>query len=167
MVQWVGLFSAPSLSSTVVCVVALTPGQAIDEALAPGWSSALSLFLAMAHRSQWALALPLRWALADAPHSGVMVGWALGLEWGWCCRRRWPLSGDPQDTSTHSTYSAKLPQGHSPDNCARVAVFSKRVRTCSGSRPGRCSDGWDLGILPHAPRGSGSPAQGKAGKSDP
>ncbi|XP_016411245.1 trace amine-associated receptor 13c-like [Sinocyclocheilus rhinocerous] len=37
----------------------------------------------MARRSRRALALRLRWALTDAPHSGMMVGWALGLELGW------------------------------------------------------------------------------------
>ncbi len=36
----------------------------------------------MARRSRWALALCLRWAQADAPRSRVMLGWALGPEWG-------------------------------------------------------------------------------------
>ncbi len=46
------------------------------------WRSVvLSLCVAMARRSRWALALHQRWAQACAPSSGEMVGWALGREW--------------------------------------------------------------------------------------
>ncbi len=33
-----------------------------------------------------------------------------------------------QETITHSTESAKLPRGPSPDNCARLVVFSPVCR---------------------------------------
>lgn len=38
------------------------------------------------------------------------------------------VSGDPQDASSHSTKSAKLPQGPSPDNCSLVAMFRPAYR---------------------------------------
>lgn len=58
---------------------ALAPGQTLNEAWVRGQFSALSLLLAMAHWLRRALALHLWWALADAPCSGVVLGWALGL----------------------------------------------------------------------------------------
>ncbi len=65
---------------------ALSPALAPDLtgwALLPGRSSAQSLGFALARRSRWEMALRHRWARADAPYSGEMVGWALGLEWIW------------------------------------------------------------------------------------
>ncbi len=65
---------------------------ALSPALAPGltgwaqlpWrSSAQLLGFALARRSRREMALRHRWARADAPHRGEMVGWALGLEWIW------------------------------------------------------------------------------------
>ncbi len=52
--------------------------------------------------SRRALALHLRWALADALCSGVMVGWALSPDWGWCChpliRQSWTNHMKPAPT---------------------------------------------------------------------
>ncbi len=47
----------------------------------PGRSSAQSLGFALARRSRREMALRHRWARADAPYRGEMVGWA--LEWIW------------------------------------------------------------------------------------
>lgn len=38
------------------------------------------------------------------------------------------VSDDPQDTSSHSTKSAKLLRGPSPDNCSLVVVFKPAYR---------------------------------------
>ncbi len=67
---------------------ALSPALAPDLtgwALLPGRSSAQSLGFALARRSWQEMALRHRWARADAPYRGEMVGWALGLglEWIW------------------------------------------------------------------------------------
>ncbi len=65
---------------------ALLPALAPDLtgwALLPGRSSAQSLDFALACRSRREMALRHRWARADAPYRGEMVGWALGLEWFW------------------------------------------------------------------------------------
>ncbi len=35
-----------------------------------------------------------RWAQSLAPHSEVIMGWALGSEWGWCGRLRCPQSAN-------------------------------------------------------------------------
>ncbi len=61
---------------------ALAPGLT-GWAQLPGRSSAQSLGLALARRSRREMALRHRWAWADAPHRGEMVGWALGQEWIW------------------------------------------------------------------------------------
>lgn len=82
VVQLAGISSMPSLSLHAL-LPALAPGQLIHDASALGRSSSLLPSLAMAHQSRWALALSLWWALANALHSGVTVGWVLGPEWGW------------------------------------------------------------------------------------
>lgn len=88
------------------------PGQTLDEVLALGRSTALSLLLTMARQ----FALHLRWALSVAPSSGLMVGWALGVEWDW-------QDLLPFLTSTDSSKAAKLSRGPSSDNGALQAVL--------------------------------------------
>lgn len=38
------------------------------------------------------------------------------------------VSGNPQDTNTHSTNSTRLPRGPSPDNCVLVVVLRPAIR---------------------------------------
>ncbi len=91
---------------------------------APGWSSALSLLMAMSQQPWQALALHLRLTLAASRH-GVEVDRALGSEWSWrrhpSCPRWVLICRTPAPTQRNAV---RLSRGPSPDSCACVVLFS-------------------------------------------
>lgn len=135
MVQWVELPSAFSLYMAFSTVASFVAGSRSVAFLSFVPSIAMACWL-------WrALALCQRWAQALAPCSEEMVGWALGLQWGWC-RPRFPQSKAIHRTPAHTPQRRQSSLEDRPWTAVLVWRCSVQLdKTSKGSSPGSLS-GW-------------------------